>query len=880
MKKVLLVLVGCAALYAPSSHDPEKTLKLVFGPTGCDLSLVSYHFMEDLYAEINRTSPYEQMRACTQAAHVLTQQLEHREESLKTASADAQPFIDYGISILTIQRDHFERVARLIKQDMPSSQKYWGWFKNVCYMALSFLLSPFKKYQSPIQSLAHDLVNYTEIERNEILIDHHKTLRLLVGHNQYEFPLIIRFWDYPRHRHRLLNGVKKLQGTAVAQAGAALEVAGEVAEEAAQAAAEAGAQGAEVVVEESGSLAEAAMKQLAQDEAKTEAELAAAIAAQEGKQVIQEVAEAVVVDTITEGTVVAAQQAAEQAASTAAQQTAQSVTTTTASQAAGQGSAAGEAATQRAAGQAGNSAAVEEAGKVAETGTQELDGIGAEEGAEETGPETSKGWLGKVQKWYDRHPFLGTRAWREKHSFLSMMIDMLVQTEIMMGAQMVASWQSADDALKFAALSQQKTKLMSDMNHYLSQLSAKQINTMNHINSEFSSKIALIAQQLCLQPTGNGSVVMLGIMPSLFTLEQGFLTQSLISATIKDILFTNPMQADQLFVLSPMVVKEVVRSFQPFLSNNLTTTWYNLFCSGNWQFCSVDYSGTTQEPVTSFVQYSQQPFTNSSYPNGDPTIAVQNSIFTEYIPPIQLNKNMTESYTISIECTLLAQPTTPFMLGIIFNGARWIPGILDLNHQHRLFCIYSLPGQTKGTYYVGFGETFYQNATTNTQSQLSDANVSGLNAIWPAWQMLQPAINVLAQKTNSPVVPNPIGTIPALTPGIPYVFTIQTEPNNVTVSISTKDGKVLYPSAQTVATTAKSTTIPVAGLSSAALAAANLSAPNRIQNLNPLIFLYHNIGFMAPGCSAQFTILQPQALCLSTLQQQGVTTLISGGAPT
>ncbi len=1139
IKKLLFISLLCFSLSA-TDHIPEdaaQITKQVFGTTGVNLSLVSLHFVEDLLDRIATSTLYEQQCACKKAVAILNQEIETRETFLTSADTETKQRIEHNLTIFIIQRDHYERVARLLKKEITTTQKVVGWIKNTAARFFCFILSPYKKYTPPTQKLTNDLVMYTEIERNEILTDHKKTLRLLVCQNKYNVPLIIRFWDYPRHRQRLLNGVKKFQSSAQPQAltavseaveaagnaikneiktigedagvaignpgvtntlrevgasfvrafrnlfaaskaslevgadGASAETAQEVADglatpgvnklpsvedsnvangeatdalgknplektgkqtinefgkplgeienlqkaladaqqieseaaqevarttqealkaaqeakEAAQAAQEA-AQAAEkatadvekatadakeatefadkqwnaVNVEQPSTLEAAkaaseaklaALKAVKEAEkAAEEARKAAQEAAEEAKITAQLAAEKATTAQIAQEVLGKAQTAVKNAQSALNQaialQTTEQITNETAEDtsnattkvtkkaeaAAKQKAAEAKAkeaakvakaaekearAAEKAAAQAEKKAAAaakkaqdaeraaEAADKKAEQALQDaqkkralaeknptqenkdaadkadaaLEKAKAEKAAaskaDQAAQDEADQAATEAEKTADTAKPLRTAAdeakeaakkaaaeafgpvktWAEQgKEFVEMMGNLVLQMEICMGAQMVAAWQSAADALTFARLSQERTALMTHLNHFFSQLAVQQTNALAKINANFSAQIAVIASQLCLQTTSTGTVVLSGLLPALFAVEQSFITQALVTATVKSVFLLNPMPDDQLFYESAMAVQTTISSHLPFASNGLSNTWYNPYRSGNWQFCSVDYSGTIQGPVTSFVQYGSQPFTSSIFPQGDPTLAVQNSIFTEYIPPAQYNTQSIESYTISVACTLLSEPYEPFMMGVMFNGARWISGVLDLHHQHRLFCIYSLPGQKPGTYNVGFAETFYQNQglMNQTQDQLSDQNIAGLNAIWPAYQLLSPDINKLAALAKSSAatpVTNPLATIPALPIGTPYIFTIETQPNQVILTISTAEGKILYPAGQTEASLQN-----------------ELSLPNKIQNLNGLTFLYHNIGFTAPGCSAQFCLKKPEALCFSESQ--------------
>jgi hypothetical protein len=1022
IKKIVLFFLLCPNLSAAPYYDITPVAKQVFGPTGVNLSLVSFQFLEDLLLRIMSSTPYEQQCACKKAATVLALEIGKRETSLATADTETKQRIEHNLAILTIQKDHYDRVARLLKKEITVTQKTMGWLKDIITRCIAFILSPLKKYTPPVQKLTDGLVRYTEIERNEILTDHKKTLRLLVCQNKYNVPLIIRFWDYPRHRHRLLNGVKKFQSSAQPQAAAVVDIAAQVGEQGAATLERETAAGAiagvvegageksiDVTLEETGEDFEKAWEELRNiDVEGLAAQAETADVAEVGKVAgsLEKAADQVSATVLqSEGTLKEATAVLEATTNTAATQTEASLTHLIATQ----GAPAKEAAIKEAAEEVGQSitASTETGGtgdqtigiyeeatketKSAEVG-EEVGGDTAQNTSNELTKEEKKALqkaaeaqakrtaqdaktaneaatqaekiAAKAAKFADqaalkakagldaytksgddflkalkavkaarmaepvdeaaldaaeaslkeatqanqiafeksvargkaaddaaeeaertaalaqplrvtaeetkavaqtaaKTAFGPPKTWaHQAKEFAEMAANMVLQMEISMGAQMVTAWQSAADALTFASLSQQRTLLMTNLNHFFSQLAVQQTNILAKINANFSAQIAVIASQLCLQTTSAGVAVMSGLLPSLFAVEQSFLTQALIKATVKSVFLLNPMPDDQLFYESAMATQQVISSQKLFTSNGLATTWYNPYRSGNWQFCSVDYSGTMKGPVTSFVQYTAQPFTTSYAPNGtvinsphgDPTQAVQNSIFTEYIPPARYNTQSVESYTISVACTLLSEPYEPFMMGIMFNGARWISGVLDLHHQHRLFCIYSLPGQKPGTYNVGFAETFYQNQgqMNQTQDQLSDQNIAGLNAIWPAYQILSPDINALAAVAKSNAahpITNPLATIPALPIGTPYIFTIETQPNQVTLTISTSDGKILYPAGET-----------------AGALNSEVSLSNQIQNLEGLTFLYHNIGFTAPGCSAQFCLRKPTDLCFSESQ--------------
>lgn len=461
-----------------------------------------------------------------------------------------------------------------------------------------------------------------------------------------------------------------------------------------------------------------------------------------------------------------------------------------------------------------------------------------------------------------------------------MLVMMIEQSEVTTGGQVVTSWVNASDALVFASLTKQQTALTSELINFSSQVSASQITIKNAINTQFTTNIAKIASEFSVQSDSSGNQTMLGALPELFSAEQTYVTNALINTTVKEVFLTNPLSDDQMFYYAPMMFPTEKNALSNTLPDSIKNRWYNLYQNGNWQFCRVDYSQYTSSPVTSFVQYEVIPLGTSTFADGDPVIAAQTTIFGEYIPTARKKVKSVETYTISIECILLAKPINPCIMGIIYNQARWISGVKDFENQNRLFCIYTTKDQAPGTMNVGFAETFYQNQSADTinQDQLSDQGTlagltntsgapSGFNAVWPAFQILSKDIDALAQLQQKNLVnpiPNPRATIQELEVGIPYTFTIENQPSSVTLTITNKStGKVIFPYNQN----------PTGEVQTAGLT----EEKNKINLLNPLFFLYHNIGFMSAGCSTQFIIKEPRELTYNNEQIAAITTALTGG---
>ncbi len=207
-----------------------------------------------------------------------------------------------------------------------------------------------------------------------------------------------------------------------------------------------------------------------------------------------------------------------------------------------------------------------------------------------------------------------------------------------------------------------------------------------------------------------------------------------------------------------------------------------------------------------FYQTQQVPLTGT--PKDQATQALYNTIARDYIP------TSNAPYTITVECTLLSA-SYPFFVGIIFNNARWISGVPDRFHQHRFAGLY---GQKAGAIYSVLEESII---TPPQASQAGDPSTQ-----WPVYQILKNPTNY----TNNPVT---VAQFPQT-----FRFTITTQPNTAGCVITTPQSS--------------QTTTPLATLTKA--------------NVSSSVFLFHGIGFMAAGCRAQFTIINPKELTYSSDQ--------------
>jgi hypothetical protein len=207
----------------------------------------------------------------------------------------------------------------------------------------------------------------------------------------------------------------------------------------------------------------------------------------------------------------------------------------------------------------------------------------------------------------------------------------------------------------------------------------------------------------------------------------------------------------------------------------------------------------------SFIQQDLVPF-------GSSFEATQQSIFTEYITG-------KASYTIEAEITII-DCMYPFFAGIMFNKARWLSGSEERMHQYRLAGLY---GTSDKNIILTFAQT-----TSKKHADNSPAITIPLNLISDA--TTRTTLFTLPPEETKNIGENPLT----------FSITIQNSLNSITITLFKKIGT-------------KKTQL----------------SSRTIDNLNlqesRLLFWYHGIGFMSPGCQAMFTIIQPN----NVLQQRG-----------
>lgn len=244
-------------------------------------------------------------------------------------------------------------------------------------------------------------------------------------------------------------------------------------------------------------------------------------------------------------------------------------------------------------------------------------------------------------------------------------------------------------------------------------------------------------------------------------------------------------------------------------------TWKNIFPVGNWEY---------DETTDSFWQMFSSPLMMT-----DPTTNVtsadkapNNSIFTEWT-------TRQSSYEISCDLTLYqvggkGKISYPFFVGIMFNKARWISGDNNRLQKYRLLGLY---GNSNKSVQVCYSEQYTPPTATGAATTPT--------TLYP----LQQIINKQASTQQNAIIN-------------PSVFaTLSLQPITFKIKIITSPTTIQYKVWQ-------STTKEPQNFVS-------------VKSKDSSLYLYHGIGFMAPGAIAQFKIIKPQEILFSPAAQKTFT---------
>ena len=262
---------------------------------------------------------------------------------------------------------------------------------------------------------------------------------------------------------------------------------------------------------------------------------------------------------------------------------------------------------------------------------------------------------------------------------------------------------------------------------------------------------------------------------------------------------------------------DVLFEQSPMYTPNNGYPWYNIYQAGDWEFNSS---------TNSFWQYQYVPFGTPFWQSADTSKGSDpssNGIFCEYISP-------TSNYTITIEMTLISAQY-PFFAGIMFNKSRWISGDPERLWGYRLVGLYGSPSTTttptsNNTISFAFAETVLQLPKTADDKE----------------KITSPLESITTAQQQPFTLPQTITDALAVDPQ-KFTITIETQLTSATLTISQNETQ-LY-----------STTM---------------------QNLKPYYSIFHGLGFLAPGCQAEFKIIAPSELVYTQAQINDFVTTISG----
>lgn len=478
---------------------------------------------------------------------------------------------------------------------------------------------------------------------------------------------------------------------------------------------------------------------------------------------------------------------------------------------------------------------------------------------------------------------LGIAKWLEASPTGKMLYDMLKLSLVMSGSSMYNAWINQQTFAAWAKIRQLEIQIASGMQTITSNIQAAFTVKNAQLATSFQTRLAQMSQnQTAIQSINNEELNYLNNAITASTMQQMYLSVPMYNDKLFELstMLTPPPITTSISNSSPQITqsnwqtavnmpfqqqalgswtgplvatkKETILNATGQTSNNnfgtnlvaglqtkietiLPTippqapaypTWHNIFRRGNWEFMVTQtnngYQGT-------FAQHTIVPLDTTA--NATTPIflqAIYNSIFSQHIPAAFYYRGV-ETHIIQIACTI-NKVSYPFFMGFYFNGGRWISGVDQLRYQRRTLGVL---GSAKGNSSIWFGETFYLQPQQALQQQV--------NAIWPLWQFFRASTQDSAvwqqQNPAANIATKPLYTestskngTPCIVPGTTIIFTVATQPTQVTISAHIQGSSTPLIDNMTVA------------------------------NLNPKTYMYHNIGLISAGCSASFTITHPQSL--------------------
>jgi hypothetical protein len=424
---------------------------------------------------------------------------------------------------------------------------------------------------------------------------------------------------------------------------------------------------------------------------------------------------------------------------------------------------------------------------------------------------------GKVmhEKMWTDFEYLFSKELHEKVSVQNFIIELVIQMVIISGESYTQQLFSDEDKAT-------RDKLIKQIQAVQQQY----IDKKDALSATTSNSITALAEgfQTALQGIQNTT----GAAQTRLIQEMTYINRLSNISTQPQTLLIGQILVDQFYGASQMITP----------SNGYT--WHNFYQKSDWEFdtqlggfvqrgATGSQSGLIQQELCAQWQGETDTTGPTCTATGNVVVKAdsnqggQNYIFTEYYT--------TESpYTLEVEVTLI-NCIFPFCAGVMFNVGRWLSGNIQRMNQHRLVGLYG--SQEGGKSVVGLygGQTVFSDIGATTP----------LNYIVGDRSSYQPQAEPLYPLTDDDI--KGLSQDP-----LTFVITISTSESEVYVNLDKVDAS---------------------GNRQNLVSQKQLPIANPQQN--QLMFWYHGIGFMSPGCQALFKIIQPQALTYTASQLQSFT---------
>lgn len=221
--KYILIMIGIIVSFpilsaANATKNADDILQSIYIESNMNLSAPEIDTIKKCINACLNSDPWQQYQALPRVIQYLDNEIEQLKRDIQVIDdkqlADSS-FYFYKFFVINHQREYFNQHFAQLEKTFSQWEKYkYNLLDRLLYISHYFGVN--QKISSDL-NLSQTLIDYIEIEQQNIVLNYYNLARFIFAQQKTELPLLMRFWNNPQLYTKLALRARKVNNDVIIQ---------------------------------------------------------------------------------------------------------------------------------------------------------------------------------------------------------------------------------------------------------------------------------------------------------------------------------------------------------------------------------------------------------------------------------------------------------------------------------------------------------------------------------------------------------------------------------------------------------------------------------------------------------------------------------------